>query len=45
MDGYADLFEIVRALGPPGGLAGRLDGRQQECDEYADNRNDDQELH
>ena len=35
MDGEPDLLEVVGALGPPGGLAGGLDGGQQQCDRTA----------
>jgi hypothetical protein len=34
----AHLAEIVLALGAPGRLAGRLHGRQEQADEYADDR-------
>src|SRR5205085_8180272 len=38
------LFEVVGALGPGGGLADLLDGRQQEADEHGDDRDDHQQL-
>jgi hypothetical protein len=39
-----DLLQVVRALRPPGRLAGGLDGGQQQGDQDADDRNDDQKL-
>jgi hypothetical protein len=38
------LFELVRALGPPRGLAGRLHGREEQGDQGADDGDHDQEL-
>ena len=35
VQGQADLLQVVRALGPPGGLAGRLDGGQEQADQDA----------
>ena len=40
----AELLEVVHALGPPGRLAGGLDGRQEQGDQDRDDRDDDQEL-
>ena len=40
----AELLEVVDALRPPGGLARRLDGGQEQCDQDGDDRDDDQEL-
>jgi hypothetical protein len=40
----ADLFQIVNARNPPGGLARRLNGREQQCDQDGDDRDHDQEL-
>jgi hypothetical protein len=44
VQGEADLLEVVDALGASGGLAGRLDGGQQQRDQHGDDRNHDQEL-
>jgi hypothetical protein len=44
LDCQADLLEIIRALRSPGSLARRLNGRQQERDQDADDRNHDQQL-
>ena len=41
---YADLLEIVGAGHPPRGFARRLDGRQQERDEDADDGDHDQQF-
>ena len=38
------LLEVVDALDPAGGLAGRLDGRQQQGDQDADDGDGDQEF-
>ena len=38
VDRQAKLLEIVGALDPPGGLAGRLHGGQQQRDQYGDDR-------
>src|SRR5205823_6186666 len=35
---------VVLALGPVGGLADLLDGRQQQADQHADDGDDDQQL-
>ena len=40
----ADLLDLVLAVRPPSRLAGRLDRRQQERHEDADDRNDHQQL-
>ena len=40
--GDADLLEVVDALGPPRGLARRLDRRQQQRDQHGDDGDDDQ---
>ena len=42
--GGAPLLEHVRARRTPRRLAGRLDGRQQQCDEDANDGDDDQEF-
>ena len=39
-----ELFEVVAALHPPCGLARRLHRRQQQRDQYADDRNHHQQL-
>jgi len=39
-----DLFQVVRARVPPGGLAGALHGRQQEADQDRDDRDHHQEF-
>ena len=44
LDRQADLLEVVHALVPPGRLACRLDRRQQQRHEDADDRDDDQQL-
>jgi hypothetical protein len=45
LESQTDLLEMVLALRPPGGLTGRLNGRQQQRDENADDGNYDQEFH
>ena len=40
--GQPDLLEIIDALDAAGGLAGRLDGRQQQRDQDGDDRNHDE---
>ena len=40
----ADLLEVVGALRPAGGFAGRLHGGKEEADERPDDRDDDKEL-
>jgi len=40
----SELLEVILALGPPGGLACRLHGREQEADEDADDRDHHQEF-
>ena len=42
--GQRDLLEVVRALGASGGLAGRLDGGQQQRDQDRDDRDHHQKL-
>jgi len=44
VNGQAQLLEIVHALGPAGGLARHLDGRQQERDQDRDDRDDNEKL-
>ena len=44
MGGQAELPKIVRALRPPGRFAGRLNGRQQQRDQDADDRDHHQQL-
>ena len=40
----AELFDVVKALAPPGSFAGRLNRGQQECHQNADDRNHDQQF-
>jgi hypothetical protein len=42
--GDAHLAEVARTLQPPGGLPSRLNGRQQQRDEYPDDRDHDQKF-
>ena len=44
VQGQADLLEVVDALGPPGGLAGRLHGGQEQGDQDGDDGDDDQQF-
>ena len=44
MDGDADLFEVIGALGPPRRLAGGLNGGEQQRDQHGDDRDDDQQF-
>src|SRR5262249_44729402 len=44
VEGEADLLEVVHALGTPGRFPGRLDRREQKCDEDGDDGDDDQKL-
>src|SRR5690606_27105978 len=44
MSRQCDLFQIVLALGSPGGFAGGLNGGQQQCDQNRDDRDDDEQL-
>jgi hypothetical protein len=39
-----ELPQLVAARRPTGGLAGTLDGRQQEADEHGDDRDHDEQL-
>jgi hypothetical protein len=39
-----DLLEVARALGAPSGFTRGLNGRQQQADENADNRDNDKQL-
>ena len=39
-----ELLQIVDALGPASGFAGRLDGRQEQGDQDRDDRDDDEQL-
>ena len=39
-----DLLQVIAALGLMRGFAGGLNGRQQQCYEDSDDRDDDQEL-
>ena len=41
----ADLLQVVLALKSPGRLARRLHGRQEQRDQYPDNRDNDQEFY
>jgi hypothetical protein len=43
-ESQADLFQVVRALNPPGGLAGGLNGRKQQCNQDGDDCDDNQQL-
>ena len=38
------LFEVVRALHPTRGLAGRLNRRKEQTDQDTDDRDDDQQF-
>ena len=38
------LFDVIGALHPSGGFASGLHGRQEKCDEHADDGNDDEEF-
>jgi len=42
--GHGDLLQVVDALSPPGGLAGRLHGGQEQGDENRDDSDDDQQF-
>ena len=42
--GQANLAHVVRACRPPPRLAGRIDGRQQQADQDADDRDHHQQL-
>jgi hypothetical protein len=42
--GESEILEIIRARGSPRGLARRLNRRQQQCDQNANDRNDDQQF-
>jgi hypothetical protein len=44
VEAKSELFEVVAALHPTGGLARRLHRRQQQRNENADDRNDHQQL-
>ena len=44
LERHADLDEVVEALRPPRGLAGRLHGREQQRDQHGDDRDHDQQL-
>ena len=41
---YADLLQLVEALGAAGGLARGLDGGEQQGHQHADNGDDDEKL-
>jgi hypothetical protein len=41
MAGQRELLEVGGALDPAGRFARRLDGRKEECDQDADNRDGD----
>ncbi len=45
LKGESELFEIIRALHTPCGLAGCLYGRQKQGDQYTDDGNNHQKLH
>ena len=40
----ANLFELICALGPPGGRSGRLDRWQQQSNQDSDDRDHNQQL-
>jgi hypothetical protein len=42
VQGQADLLQVVGALGPPSGLAGGLDGGQEQADQDRDDRDHDE---
>ena len=44
VQGEADLLQVVDALRPPGRLARRLDGGQEQGDQHGDDGDDDQQL-
>ena len=44
VQGEAHLLQVVDALAPPGRLAGRLDGGQQQGDQDRDDRDHDQQV-
>jgi hypothetical protein len=44
LPGQADLLELIRALSASSRFARRLNGRQQQRDQNADDRNHDQQL-
>ena len=44
LDGEAQLLQVVHALRPAGGLAGRLDGGEEQCDQHGDDGDDHQQL-
>ena len=44
LDRETELFQVVRALHPAGRFTSRLDCRQEQPNQNADNRNDDQEF-
>jgi hypothetical protein len=44
VQGKPDLLQVVGALSPAGGLAGRLHGGQKQGDQDGDDRDDDEEL-
>ena len=44
VQGDADLLQVVDARDPPRGLAGGLDGRQEQRDQHRDDRDDHQQL-
>ena len=44
MHGHADLVKVRAALSRPRGLAGRLDGGDQQRDQGADDQDDDEKL-
>ena len=44
MQRQTDLFQIVGTLGAARRLAGRLDGRKEQCDQHADDRDHHQKL-
>ena len=45
LQGDAELGQVVQALRPPGGLPRGLNGRQQQRDQNADDRDHHQQLH
>src|SRR5690606_13430420 len=45
VEGHAELPTIIQTLRPAGGFAGRLDGRQEQRDQHADDGDHHQQFH
>ena len=45
LEAEAELLDVVGTLRAPGRLAGRLDGREQQADEHADDGDHHQQFH